>query len=245
MAEIRLKTWDTEHFGIKIGEYILDTGGDVGEDVARAGGEAYSLLVARIAADRIEIVNALERNGFELKDTIVHYRVDLGEAEYFAPTSDFNVREATTDDLPAVREIAKGAFRDYIGHFHKDRRLDRQRCDELYERWAENSMKDKDLADTVLIAEENRSILGFFAIKLTANHESQGILSGTAIEAQGRGIYTAFIKEAINWSKRQNLRDLVLGSQVNNYRVQNVWMKVGARVFRSLHTFHCWPDSKV
>jgi len=240
MGQIIFSNWDSEHFGVKIGKYIPHAPEDISSDMERARAEGYNLLITRISTNEIEIVNALEKNGFELKDTIVHYKVNLERTEYFPSASAFNIREARIEDAPVVREIAKRTFKDYIGHFHKDKRLEKDKCDELYAKWAENSVKDKNIAEAVLIAEEDHRILGFATIKIISEHESQGILFGTAPEAQGRGVYTTLIREAINWSKRRNLKEFIYGTQVDNYVVQNVFMKVGGEIYRSFYTLHCW-----
>lgn len=244
MGVIKERMWDTKHFGIKIGEYIPDKYERVEEDLKRAKDDGYMLLITRLLTNEIGMVNVLEKNEFELKDTIVEYKVNLERIEYFPSTSIFNIREAGIEDIPELREIAKRTFKDYIGHFHRDNRLEKNKCDELYVKWVENSVKDKNIADTVLIAEAGHSILGFGAIKILSKHKSRGILFGTSPEMRKRGVYKTLIRQAINWSKRENLKEFIYGTQVDNYVVHNVFMKVGGRVYRTLYTLHCWLDRR-
>ena len=100
------------------------------------------------------------------------------------------------------------------------------------------------IADVVFIAEEAGKIIGFATAKINSEEESQGILFGTAPEARGKGVYTAFVKETINWSLSKNKKRQIMGTQVNNHIVQNVWTRLGFKLKESFYTLHWWSDSE-
>ncbi len=241
MGRIELCEWDSKHFGVKIGRYAPDNLKDIGREIERAKAEGYELLITRLPIDQVAIVNHLESLGFRVKDILVLYRVLLDNTDFLEHNGiSFTIRSATPTDIDMVADIARTTFKNYRGHFHADELLSKEKCDELYVEWAINSIVDRKIANEVFIAEGETRLLGFATIKIISDEESQGILFGTAPEARGRGVYSEFIKEAINWSKNKKLKYLVLGTQVNNYVVQNAWTKVGAKIFTSYYTLHLW-----
>ena len=59
------------------------------------------------------------------------------------------IRLAREEDLPALREIARNTHRDT--RFYFDGHFDRDKCDQLYETWIENSFRG--FAQAILVAE--------------------------------------------------------------------------------------------
>ncbi|MFX0096373.1 MAG: GNAT family N-acetyltransferase [Candidatus Hodarchaeota archaeon] len=240
MGVIRKSEWDSEHFGIKVGRYMPHTIDDVLPDIDFAKNDDYDLLIARIRTDQVGLINEIEETKFKLKDAIVEYILNLDNVEFFEHKGSFKIRKATEHDVEHVKTIAYDSFKDYIGHFHKNMALNRKKCDELYVKWAENSIRDKNVADVVFIAENKEYKLGFGTVKTISDEESRGVLFGTTPEARGRGVYTELLKEAINWSKRKMSKLFVYGTQINNYIAQNVLIKLGFKILSSFYTFHLW-----
>jgi len=241
MGCIELSEWDSKHFGVKIGRYAPDNLKNIDSEIGRAKSDGYELLITRLPTDQVAIVNHLESLGFRVKDILVLYRVLLDNIDFLKHDAiSFTIRTSTTADIDMVADLARTTFKNYGGHFHADELLSKEKCDELYVKWAINSIVDRKIADEVFIAEDETRLLGFATMKIISDEESQGILFGTAPEARGQGVYSEFSKEAINWSKNKKLKYLVYGTQVNNYIVQNALTKVGARVFTSYYTLHLW-----
>ena len=240
MGQIELCEWDSKHFGIKVGKYSADIPEDISSDIKRAKADRYELLVTRAPTDRLDIVNELEACGFRVKDTLVRYRISLRDTNFLERKADLKIRTATANDINMVRKIASETFKNYIGHFHADRSLSKQKSDELYVKWAVNSIVDRRLADEILVAEEDKYILGFATIKVISHGESGVMLTGIAPEARRRGAYSELMREAINWSKTKKLEYISTGTQINNHIVQHVWMKLGAKIFASYYTLHLW-----
>ena len=71
-----------------------------------------------------------------------------------------DVRNATVNDVPRLREIALLAHRDT--RFHTDGHFDPARCDELYATWIENSVHG--YATSVLVAERDGTAVGYITL---------------------------------------------------------------------------------
>ena len=69
--------------------------------------------------------------------------------------------------------MATEAFRGYYGHCHADQRLDRAKCDEVYRDWALRSCLSRDVADQVLVAVLDGSIVGFGDLRLNTPEEGE------------------------------------------------------------------------
>lgn len=242
MGHMESCEWDSKHFGIKIGRYTPNNPKDAGSDIERAKAEGYEFLMTRVSTARLDIVNQLEYRGFRVKDTLVRYRISLEDINFLERNVGLKIRTAAFDDIDILKGIASKAFKNYMGHFRADESLSKEKCDELYIKWAMNAITDKKIADEVFIAEDEKGALGFATIKIISDEESEVVLFGTAPEARRRGVSFECIKESINWSKSKKLKYFLLGTQVNNYIVQNVWMKLGAKIFDSYYTLHLWLE---
>ena len=242
MGKVEYSQWDSEHFGIKIGRYVLGSLQEVPNDVEQAKMEGYDLLITRVPTEEVNVVNALEDNCFRIKDTLVRYKIDLKDITPLKHEGKVQIRMAEKHDLNAIKTIARHTFKEYAGHFHNDKLLGRKKCDDLYVKWSENSLLDRNIAQAMFIAEEREKILGFATMRHVSKDESEGVLFATSPQARERGIYSEFIKEAINWSKRNKYKHLLLGTNINNYIIKNIWTGFGANIYASYYTMHLWMD---
>jgi ribosomal protein S18 acetylase RimI-like enzyme len=119
--------------------------------------------------DDTATIQQLVAGGFQL----VSVRVTLARtAESGHGDIRGNVRNADTDDIPALRDIASSAHRDT--RFHADSHFDAGRSDELYATWIENSVRG--YANQVLVAERNNAPVGY----VTLHDEAPDAATGTA-----------------------------------------------------------------
>jgi GNAT superfamily N-acetyltransferase len=142
-----------------------------------------------------------------------------------------------------VERVAAGAFQGYYGHYHADPKLDRNKCDEGYVSWAVRSCTLKQVATEVLVAERDNQIVGFATLRLNSPEEGEGVLFGVAPEAQGIGIYRSFMVSGMQWCKEQQVKRMIVSTQVTNVAVQKVWCRVGFEPAYSYYTFHKWFGS--
>lgn len=232
--------WDTKHFAIPIASFGPESPADVPPAVAWGRDKGIVLMMARCDTARSDVVHALETLGFQLMDTYVRYEFDFSKKEIQEDRSAIPVRSFGPDDVPQIERVAAESFGGYVGHFHADPRLPRDRSDAVYSEWAANSCRDKQLADDVLIAVRDGEILGFATMKGISQTESEGIIFGVAPKAQGLGIYRSFMVNGMRWSKDRGYAKMEVGTQVNNYAVQKVWQRLGFEIHGSGYTFHRW-----
>lgn len=231
---------DSDRFGIRVARAQI-----VPETLSRVldfcAAEKIDLLIARCASGDLAAAQGMETQGFQLMDTLVYYGFDLSRRAMPEDKSVFHVRRVRSEDHEQVRTIASAAFKGYMGHYHADRRLDRDKCDQAYASWAERSCS-KAAADEVLVAEQDRDVAGFGTLRMNSPQETEGLLFAVAPRFQGRGVCPSLMLHSLGWTRSQGAQRMLISTQITNVSMQKVWCRVGFEFSHSYYTFHKWFD---
>ncbi len=237
-----LSEWDSKHFGVRIASFRPKNENDLTQGLEWARGNGIEMLMARCDTSNVPTLHGLENAGFLTMDTFVRYAFDLTNREIPEDKGSTPVRSFASADIPIIGRLARRAFRGYIGHFHNDPKLPRDRCDAVYSEWAMNSCREKRLADEVLVADYGSEVLGFLTLKALGEDTAEATLSAVDLKAQGMGIYRTFLIHGMRWSADHGFERIEVDSQVNNYPVQRVWERLGFEIYGSGHTLHLWLE---
>ncbi len=200
------------------------------------------LLIARCLCSELRAAQAMEREGFFLTDTLVYCVRDLTKGVMPSEEDGISIRAYRPGDEEAVKVVAAEAYRGYLGHYHADERLDRAKCDETYISWALRSCASRDVADEVLIAEMEGSIVGYFTLRLNNLEEGEAVVGGVRHLARGKGIYRSFIIRGMEWCLLKGATRMLVSTQITNIAVQKVWARLGFEPNYAFYTFHKWFD---
>ena len=236
---MKLSPLDTARWKVATAKASAVTAGNLPALLAQCRSYDVRFLIARCQTGELAAAQAMEREGFELMDTLVYFSRSLGAGPP-ADEAALGVRELAQGEHGAVKEVAAQAFAGYFGHYHADARLARADCDALYVDWAERSCLSKELADQVLVAVPDAKIAAFATLRLNDAEEGEGVLFGVAPEAQGRGLYRALMSGAMRRLKARGAQRMVVSTQINNVAVQKVWSRLGFEPSKSYYTFHKW-----
>ncbi|MCF7698613.1 GNAT family N-acetyltransferase [Loktanella sp. M215] len=204
-----------------------------------------AMLTTRIDCADHDRIHALEADGHLLMDSLVYWARGLQTTcTVRSAQTAIVVRLATPDDVTAVGQVARAAFRNYVGHFHSDPKLERLSADAAYVEWAETSIRNVTADRPVLVAGLNRQISGFLTLRRNAPDEWEIVLNAVDPAAQGGGIYGHLVSAVIDHA-RSAVADaaqarLITSTQLNNYTVQRVWSRRDFHVDHAFHTFHKW-----
>ena len=242
-ADFRVFVDDVEsnRFGVVCAR-AYDIGmGDLGAVARFARERRVRLLTARCDVGDLDVARALEDDGFRLMDTLLYYRKDTGDTplETAANVTIRSIRPGEEDD---VADIARYTFRNYVDHYHADPRLDDAVADEAFASWALRSCTDRAVANDVLVAVEEDETIAFATLRLNTPDEGEGVLFGVSPKAQRRGIYGGLISHGVAWCKANGAGRMIVSTQINNYAVQKVWVRLGFVHYKSCYTFHKWFD---
>ncbi len=234
--KIELSPLDTARFGVVSARASEITAASLPRVLAFCRQEGVQFLIGRCAADDFPTVHALEKAGFLLMDTLVWYERPVSTA---LQRPDPNIRLATPDDAPALRDLAAAAFSGYRGHYHADPHLDPAHCDDLYVDWAVRSL-DRAVADAVLLWPADGEPEGFVTLRERWPGEIELPLYGVHPRAQGQGLGKRLVMAALSWAARRGAHRLLSSTQVINLPSQRVWLGLGFRPVRVEYTFHRW-----
>lgn len=229
---------DSERFGVCIAraETVTDDAlPQVLDDCGRAG---VRMLIARCAGADLPSLQAMEQAGFLLMDAQVKYERRLVGPE---AADRALVRPLRPGDVAAVVAIAREAFGGYAGHYHADRRLPRERCDEVYPSWAGRCCSGE-AADHVVVAEVDGRVAGFGAFQRLDEAEARLQLGAVAPWARGHRLYTTLTFAGMAWCREQGLSRMSAITQTTNLAAQQSWIRSGMLPVDVWYTFHRWFD---
>jgi hypothetical protein len=230
---------DSERFGFNIAKInIFDN--PIKELLNELKVNNYKLILSKVNASDIKLINDLESNGFILKDIQVTYKYDLSKPLPVALPEDFKIRQAKISDKNALYEIAKKSFENY-GHYAKDEKLDPEKCREIYGDWIVRSF-DKNVADNILVADINGNIGGFLSHKIYNNDFKYAAGGIGAVDAnyRNRDIFKSVTIFGLNWALENNCKWVEHNVLITNTPVNRSFGKLGFKISNSFITFHKW-----
>jgi hypothetical protein len=255
LAAFRPLPWDSSIFGIQMGQMPLFIHEGMVEGTRQAIEDLLDVVLRsckdrgvahlniRVDTDDLALVQLLEARGFYLVDTIVAYifipaRQELGHFKYL-----FKTRVYREEDHGAVLQVAREAYRNFYGRYHADPHLPRERCDHLYQVWAEKII-EPGFAEQIIVAERRGRVVGFLGYRMKKDiMESTGIkvvgggLGGCLPE--GFGAYAAILEEAMREGMhRYDMQDFE--TQLNNINIVRIYQKLNFEYARGKYTFHAW-----
>lgn len=240
-----LSELDTERFGFKvakINEYLYNPK----EILIFLKENDIKLVLSKIGTENMELINELEKLGFYIKDIQVTYKYGLKDYEINNNLGDINffIRDAQLGDVQQLEKIAIDSFKNY-GHYYADKKLDQQKCDEIYGNWIKRSLEEKVVADKILLAEFNENIVGFLSFKIYKSNNfkyAAGGLGAVSPNYRNKNIFKMLTLAGLNWGKEKELDWEEHNVLITNYPVNRSFSKLGFKIFKSFVTMHHWID---
>jgi ribosomal protein S18 acetylase RimI-like enzyme len=91
-----------------------------------------------------------------------------------------------------------------------------------------------------LVAERDKKIVGFLTLRLNSPKEMEGLLFGVVPEGRGIGVGRSLMVNGLQLCKKQQVKRMLISTQVTNVAVQRVWCRVGFEPAHSFYTLHKW-----
>ncbi len=234
---------DSDRFSCRIGKTSIGSQQELGTAMAAAQDERLDLLIARCPVDAVGTVHALEDRGFRLMDTLVYLRRSVGSADLREQGG--AVRQAMVSDADGIERVARSAFREYVGHYHSDARLDRRAADEIYPDWARRTVEVPGMADCVLVhGDADSRIHGFAAMRRLDGERCDGMLFAVDPDLQKRGIFGALLEASLAWAAANGYASMEYSTQLRNAGALRGVAGHGFYIYKAVHTFHCWTRAQ-
>lgn len=240
--ELRFLESERARFGYRMARLDLDsvcepTDAERIVDLCRSS--KVEMLTLRVPTEKIALVQALEALEFRSMDCLVYYQCSTENLPPFKPFT-VAIREATGADTTAVAEIARICFSNYFSHYHADPRLDRVKVSEAYIDWAQRSCSDRQTASCVYLPIVDGIVAGFITLRQNSPTEGEGVLNAVHPTFAGAGIYGQLINRSKQWCRDNGLQRMIISTQIDNLKVQQVWSNRGFHLYKSYYTLHRW-----
>lgn len=236
-AICRYLSWDSDFFGQRIARVTVGRLNEVTLRQIQDWCDSHRIDCAYFLAESTDpdTVSLVERARFHFVDIRVTLDMSLGQLSPADPVQSC-IRPSKEEDLPALRAIAKVSHRD--SRFYYDKNFSESLCDLLYETWIQNSLCGA--ADVVLVAERYREPVGYISCHTpSAGTPSIGLFA-VADTAQGHGLGTQLVREALRWFARHNASRVTVATQGRNVRSQRLYQRCGFATRSVQLWYHYW-----
>lgn len=237
---IELSPIDKMRFGVETAKVALQNGDSVPQLTAQCREQAVEMLIARCGTADIDLVHAMEREGFELMDTLVYFMHKAISPSSVTVPEGLDWRFANEEDAAKVEACARAAFEGYFGHYHSDPKLNKRDADLVYSSWAAASCRSTKVADVVLVIGDVDHVAAFLTLKRIDADTAEIVLNAVLPRYQGHGLYSSLVGLAKNWCVQNEIHQLLVSTQVTNTAPQKVWCRHGFEPRNSIYTFHKW-----
>ena len=229
--------WDSEFFGLSMARVC----GQTLDDARAAAVEAWcrrervgcAYFLAR--ADDPATSQCAEKHGYSLVDIRVELECKLTADDATQPST--NARLAVESDLPALESIARESFTD--SRFYADGHFPRAKCDALYVRWVQESLRG--FADAVLVTPQQGPSAAFVTCKLEEAGAAGRIgLLGVDPRQRGHGLGQKIVHEALAWFAAGGARRVRVVTQGRNIASQRLYQRCGFLTHSVGLYYHKW-----
>ena len=232
-------SWDSEIFRLRIGRLkaarlsreTLCTA----EEWCRL--QRIDCLYFLAELDHYDTLRIAGDNGFRLVDVRVTLEARLeSRTEGPPPKVPGSVRPCRSEDIPALRQLARVSHRDT--RFYFDPRFPDEACARLYDTWIEKSCRG--WADAVFVADIGSGPVGYATAHRAGEREGQLGLIAVDPDAQGRGLGRKLAAAVLDWCHEQGLAAVHVVSQGKNSRALRMYSLCGFRPRTLQLWYHRW-----
>lgn len=240
-AAIRELNWDSERFGIRVGE--LQVGNASASDVkgmleVQSGN--FDLIYVRGANHELMPAEVLKtfrgqhtdtRATFEMSPIVVPAPVTprvRGQVRIIEPNE-------MSDDLVALALQAAEHSR-----FRNDERFSNAWVDKLYRLWIQRAVAHE-RSDEVLVFADEAKLLGLYTIRVL---EGTGHLELFAVDhrQRGKGVGAALLVAGLAWMRDHQIACASVATQLRN-PVCRLYRELGYSLAHTEEIYHLWPHS--
>ena len=194
--------------------------------------DGIALLTARISSSRTRDLEQLQNVGFRVVETTFSpaYVGRLGATN----ESEFVVRNATSQELQAIMNVANEAFT--VSRFHNDPYIPAAMANRRYENWVK-STSSSETQELLSIVNANDELVGFF-ISETTDNEAYWHLTALARPFRGRGLAADVWKTVMQFQSQLGVTSFRTTISGANMPVVNLYPRLGFRLENPQTSLH-------
>lgn len=235
--EIKELKWDSDFFGVKSAKIVLKKEvdeNDINEIIDKVKKESYEFIT-------INNLNNNDTNNYYLQkikniflaDVNIQLVKNIKEVDY-----DLDSHIVIKNNMEYNSELLKISKESFIySRFYNDKRL--KNSENIYVNWTENAFNQKDKFFCVY---KNKDIIAGYTLFSTENENLIIELIAVNKEVQTKGIGSELIKSLAKYAYENNLKEIHVGTQLNNINAQNFYIKNGFKHCTNNTIYHWWND---
>ncbi|MFZ6050955.1 GNAT family N-acetyltransferase [Halocola ammonii] len=229
--------WDSDFFGLPVYFAVSVDVKSLGREIEKLKRTPGPKLVYVLCDNPCDLsflessqsaVHLMDEKVTYLKDQLV-YR-DLGGSAW-------EFEGEKPDDKLLDLAIESGVF----SRFNKDPLIPRDKFEELYQRWIENSVNGK-IASSVLVTGSEDHLTGMVTLGEKNNRADIGIIAVDG-NARGKGVGKTLILASQNWAVRNGFKELQVVTQKENSPACRLYESCGFNICKSQYVYHVWINS--
>lgn len=235
--EITGLKWDTDFFEVKSAKIVLKeeiNKKDINEIINIVNKENYKFIT-------VNNLNNNNNNNFYLQYIKNIFLADVNiqlVKEVKEPCNKLDKHIIIKNNMEYNQEVLKIAKESFIySRFYNDKKL--QNSENIYVKWAENAFNKEDKFYCLYKMEEKLAGYTLFSIE---NEKLIIELIAVNKDIQAKGIGSELIKALDKYAYENNLKEIHVGTQINNINAQNFYIKNGFKHITNNTIYHWWNE---
>jgi len=228
-ANIEPLGWESEFFHLNSAKLHFD---DAAPVVGKAELNAFTLVQAKIPAQRLDLADALAGLGFRLVEGEVDFALVVGtESASSLPA----IRIAQPDDIPLLRQAAVSVF---AASRFRAPWYGPQDSGRFYATWVEKAVQGTFDHQCSLALGSDGEPEGFVSLRDIGQQEARIGLLAAFPNAQGKGTGSRLMAAAVDWCRQQRLQRLRIATQISNIAAIRLYQRHGATIESTAYWFY-------
>ena len=197
------------------------------------------ILILRMPCDKKPIQSQLAALPYKILhcDNLVYYQT-LFSDDYKTLRNEIKLVEVDNHNLEELKQLIPAIFKDYQNHYYSNPFLAKERITEGYAEWGQSYINTVAGRESWIVYEDQTAVAYGSCAYDDDQKTCEGILIGVHPDYQGRSIYKDFFRSIYNHYKSKGFKKMMISTQIQNYVVQNIWIKEGLTISHAFDTYH-------
>jgi len=233
---VKILDWDSKFFGVSVASIQRSTidQKELLTVLKLCEKERVECLYFLTGFEDVSTIKILEKSGFFLVDVKMTLEINLKDINIKQPGH--KTRISKESDIQVLKQIANNSY--WETRFYFDNNFNKDKANELYQVWVENSCTG--YADVVLVADEKEKPVGFISCHLRSDNKGSIGLVGVDQSMRGKGIGNDLLMASYRWFADQHIDTISVVTQARNIEAQRLYQSVGMKTRKVELWYHKW-----
>lgn len=228
-ANIEPLCWESEYFHINSARLHFD---DAAPALDKMALDAFTLVHAKIPAQRLDLADGLAELGFRLVEGEVDLALVPGMENACSPSA---MRIAQPEDIPQLRQVAASVFA--VSRFRTPW-YGPQDSGRFYATWVEKAVLGTFDHQCLLVLGAEGEPEGFVSLRDIGRQEARIGLLAAFPARQGKGTGSRLMTAATAWCQQRQLQRLRVATQISNIAALRLYQRHGAVIESTAYWFY-------